>query len=49
MATRNESPLFERKDPKHGALLSLDDREDRCNKRYKPVKLKLSVARLVLS
>lgn len=27
-------PLFERKDGKRDALLNLDDREERCSKRY---------------
>jgi dynein heavy chain len=33
MATWNALPLFERKEPKHGCLLNLDDREERLNKR----------------
>ena len=34
MATWKSTPLFERHDAKHDFLLKLDDREERCNKRY---------------
>ncbi|CAH8620633.1 unnamed protein product [Schistosoma intercalatum] len=34
MTTWSKTPLFERKDGKKDTLLGLDDREDRCSKRY---------------
>lgn len=37
MATWSKMPLFERKDGKRDTLLGLDDRADRCMKRYNEV------------
>ena len=34
MSTWKTLPLFERSDVKHDCLIKLDDREERCNKRY---------------
>ncbi|KAF5404064.1 Dynein heavy chain axonemal [Paragonimus heterotremus] len=34
MSSWSKNPLFERKEGKRDTLLSLDDREDRCNKRF---------------
>ena len=49
MTTWTKVPLYERKEDKTGHYLNIQDREDRCNKRYNDIKAKGEIIHTLLA
>ena len=49
MTTWMKVPLYERKEDKTGQYLNIQDREDRCNKRYNDIKAKGEIIHTLLA